>query len=157
MNLPPVPKAETRRQTHDLQCLFRPHTNGNLQADRLLGQRRINHGSLKDHCKKQEIFAGCQGILGKRARSAGVSSHPPQEQFALCLVTMPTERYQLRSRGLCECLTSLLAPGSFPIHWSRGQILSGPRPLYIPCLCTSEHVCTYTEFSTQVPKLITAS
>lgn len=54
----------------------RPHTNGDLEADSLGSHDGVNHGGLEKHTKKQEIFAGCQGVLGKVGQ-AGVSPRPP--------------------------------------------------------------------------------
>lgn len=55
-------------QNMTLRDSARPHTNGNLEADGLQAHSGVNHGGLKEHAKKQEIFTGRQGILGKGMR-----------------------------------------------------------------------------------------
>lgn len=55
-------------QNMTLRGSGRPHTNGNLEADGLQGHSGVNHGGFKEHAKKQEIFTGRQGILGKGIR-----------------------------------------------------------------------------------------
>lgn len=77
-------KSDTRDRSQSRGFLSSSglRTNGNLQADGFLGQGRVNHGGLKEHPEKQEIFTGCQSILGKISK-AGVSSHPPEEQSVL--------------------------------------------------------------------------
>lgn len=60
----------------------RLHTNGDLKADGLGGQGRVNHGGLEKHTKEQEILQGRQGILRKEGQAA-VSPHLPRLQPGL--------------------------------------------------------------------------
>lgn len=83
------------------------HTNGDLKADGLGGQSGVNHGGLEEHTEEQEIFTGCQGVLGKVGQ-AGVSPHPPRLQARLCLATMPTDK--TCNQGLEDSLQASYLP-----------------------------------------------
>lgn len=94
-------KSDTRDRSQSRGFLSSSglRTNGNLQADGFLGQGRVNHGGLKEHPEKQEIFTGCQSILGKISK-AGVSSHPPEEQSVLLGHSAYRKTSKTRSRRL---------------------------------------------------------
>lgn len=73
------PKSETKVTTlkpMTLRDSARPQTNGDFEADGLGGHSGINHGGLEEHTKKQKIFTGCQGVLGKVGQAESAPTLP---------------------------------------------------------------------------------